>query len=343
METSIVDIVGCLSGTDFRSYLSTRTFLSFSLINKSCHLYFYPVICQFYVFSLKNFLHVLRYYKPRKLCVHHPFFSEFFNYFAPYLTHITFRDINPRYLCLPHGITHLVLGELFDQNVDYLPSTLTHIEFGNSFDQEVNFLPPNVTSIVFGNSFNRQVDYLPLKLTHLRFGGWFNRNVCRLPPNLMWLKFGYNFNQKVERLPQHLMFLSLHYNFVQSLDRLPLSLRQLEIYGLYSLPLDRLPFYLKHLSIISNRFQHPVDSLPPLLTHLVLHIPFKTPIDCLPSTITHLELGRLCACLLDNLPYSLTHLILGSPIHFFYFTAYNFPRDLRYLECTLTGPNWRWN
>lgn len=85
---------------------------------------------------------------------------------------------------LPSGLLCLMVGDDFNQPVDRLPSSLTHLSLGDSFDRPVDCLPSNLITLSVGNSFDRPVDRLPVTLRRLRVGGKFNRPVDRLPPFL---------------------------------------------------------------------------------------------------------------------------------------------------------------
>jgi FNIP Repeat len=67
-------------------------------------------------------------------------------------------------------LTHLILGENFNQPVDNLPSTLTYLTTGHAFNQPVDKLPPTLTHLKTGHTFNQPVDKLPPTLTHLKTG-----------------------------------------------------------------------------------------------------------------------------------------------------------------------------
>jgi FNIP Repeat len=53
---------------------------------------------------------------------------------------------------------------------------------------------------------------------------------------------------------------------------------------------------------------HPIDNLPPTLTHLILGLQFNQPLDQLPPTLTHLTIGQKFNYPVDKLPPALTHL-----------------------------------
>lgn len=64
-------------------------------------------------------------------------------------------------------LTHLTVGNNFNQPVDKLPPKLVHLTTSDSFNQPVDKLPPTLTLLITGCRFNQLVD-LPQTLIHIR-------------------------------------------------------------------------------------------------------------------------------------------------------------------------------
>ena len=71
---------------------------------------------------------------------------------------------------LMHSLTHLALGEIFNQSIDNLPHTLTHLTLGEKFNQSIDNLPSTLTHLILGEKFNQSINNLPSTLTHLILG-----------------------------------------------------------------------------------------------------------------------------------------------------------------------------
>jgi hypothetical protein len=50
-------------------------------------------------------------------------------------------------------ITHLTLGEHFNDSIGWIPPSITHLAFGECFNQPVDHLPPSITHLTFGEHF----------------------------------------------------------------------------------------------------------------------------------------------------------------------------------------------
>ena len=189
------------------------------------------------------------------------------------------------------------------------PITLTHLDLGDLFNQPMDCLPPNLTHLTFGSNFNQQigVGVLPLNLTHLTFEGKFNQpiGIGVLPPNLTHLMFGYAFNQPIGMgvLPPnltHLTFQNTRFNtFNQPIEIgvLPQKLTHLEFGRNYNKQIKNgvLPTSLTHL-ILGEYFQmmftDGLESLSLGITHLTFMYHFYIPIykGFFSKSITHLEI-----------------------------------------------------
>eukprot|EP01111_Echinosteliopsis_oligospora_P013846 TRINITY_DN5073_c0_g1_i2.p1 TRINITY_DN5073_c0_g1~~TRINITY_DN5073_c0_g1_i2.p1 ORF type:complete len:316 (-),score=38.83 TRINITY_DN5073_c0_g1_i2:33-980(-) len=158
-------------------------------------------------------------------------------------------------LTFPPSITHLMLGSEDDSY---------------SFDRPLIDLPATITHLTLGDQFNQAVDnLLPSSITHLKFGFEFNQSVDNLPPSITHLKFGNQFNQPVNNLPSSIIFLGFDCYFNQPVDHLPGFITHLEFGDFFNQPVNNLPPSLTHLRFSENSdFDQPVDHLPSALTFL---------------------------------------------------------------------------
>jgi hypothetical protein len=115
---------------------------------------------------------------------------------------------------------------------------LTHLTLGDSFNQEINNLPENILYLSFGNSFNQNIDNIWLKLsnnlTHLILGDSFNQNINKLPENITHLTLGYEFTQNI--------------NINNQMLKLPNKLTNF-IFRCYEAPIIIFPKSLTHITI----------------------------------------------------------------------------------------------
>ena len=93
-------------------------------------------------------------------------------------------------------------------------------------------------------------------------------------------------------------------------------------------PIDKLPPTITHLTL-GHDFNKNVDHLPPLLTHLTFNYWFDQPVDKLPPLLTHLEFDDEFNQCVDRLPPLLTHLKFGFS---FNQRVDHLPSSLMYLE-----------
>jgi hypothetical protein len=69
---------------------------------------------------------------------------------------------------LPNSITHLRLGEYFNQKIDNLnlPNSITHLILGN-YNKRIDNLPNNITHLILEGIFNKPINNLPLRLKEI--------------------------------------------------------------------------------------------------------------------------------------------------------------------------------
>lgn len=142
-----------------------------------------------------------------------------------------------------------------DKAVINLITEKKRLVLGDHFDQDINFLPNEITVLQLGMKFNRPIMNLPRGLKHLY--------ICPCG-------FSYsNFNQSLDYLPIGLESLSIRLNrlFNMPIDNLPASLKDLEILcSEYKQPINNLPEGLEKLWIGTFDYKN-TYSLPSTLKH----------------------------------------------------------------------------
>lgn len=258
-------------------------------------------------------------------------------------------------ISLPPYITHLNLGQYFNESVDNMPTFITHLKFGDHFNQPAYNLPPKLIAVRFGSCFNQKVDNLPLSLKYLTMSSnAFTHSLDKLPISLRYLDFScYHFTHSLDYLPSSLSHLIFNAPGYYTLDHLPTSLSHLTIwtaiFALDNLPtsltycnltdgstsqlryikVDQLPSSLKRLKL---RWIGSYDYLSPSITHLSLctsyYMHFDYSFDNLPDSVTHLSIETVTRPI-DHLPSSLHTLLLSE--NSMYYVDY-LPAMLKRLE-----------
>jgi len=114
------------------------------------------------------------------------------------------------------------------------------------------------------------------------------------------IHFGLNFNQPIDNLP--------HYKGNPDDGEYPLGeINTIIIYGHFDHPIDNLPPSITHL-YLGIDFNQNVDNLPHGLKHLTFGFLFNKPVDNLPNSLEYLKFGYSFNQKVDNLPNSLTEL-----------------------------------
>lgn len=116
------------------------------------------------------------------------FFSNKFNQSVDKLLNPNFGTSNPP---PPTKLTHLIFGDEFNNNVNYLPNTLTHIYFGSKFNKSIDKLPNSIIFIKFGSDFNKLINNLPNGLEEIIFGSEFDQTINVIGPNVKKIQFPY--------------------------------------------------------------------------------------------------------------------------------------------------------
>jgi hypothetical protein len=179
------------------------------------------------------------------------------------LKHLQINDYQSRWIEWNHvrNLTHLILGDGFDQPIDHLPPQLLYLDLGQDFDQPLDHLPSTLIELILHSLvYNHNLDYLPESLRRLNLS-----------------HTGYS--KALDYLPANLKHLQLPFDFHENLDYLPENLQELIINGTYTRPLDHLPRQLRYLKFDNNNSQyaHSLDHLPLSLTWL------QIPEQCHPS------------------------------------------------------------
>lgn len=141
----------------------------------------------------------------------------------------------------------------------------------------VNELPPSITHLSFGHEFNQKVNHLPESLSHLYFQGvFFPSYSILLPSSPLLSNFKYLCTLVIHSIKKtsHFLFLPPLLSFPLPpffLSTIPHSPLFNILFQLFNQSIDSLPSGLNSLTL-NYHFNHPVEVLPPSLTHLILGI-----------------------------------------------------------------------
>lgn len=113
---------------------------------------------------------------------------------------------------LPESIEYLVLGGVFDNDINKLPKNLTHLYLSDTFNKNIDNLPKKLKCLMIGNSFDKNIDILPDNLEYLIIGNSFNQHINNLPKNLKILIIGKSFNKNINHIPNNLRNLIIPIN-----------------------------------------------------------------------------------------------------------------------------------
>ena len=157
-------------------------------------------------------------------------------------------------------MTHLILGDSFNENVDFLPHNIKVIIFGENFNCSVDLLPNSLTHLTFGSNFNQKVDKLPKLITHLTLGKNFNQPTEFLPDSITNLIFGFNFNNLL-KLPKNIAYLELGFKFSKkTIDGFEISNNLKEIKLFYcSKIIKNIPCFIETVNICYKKIQPKID------------------------------------------------------------------------------------
>ena len=131
-------------------------------------------------------------------------------------------------------------------------------DYNYSQDTIVIELIKKCKKVILGDLFNQYIDFLPDGITHLQLGRRFNKPIMNLPQTLIHLLIAANditycdFNQSLDYLPEGLQFLTIKLNqvFKMPINNLPASLKHLYLYcKQFYHPINNLPDGLETLMI----------------------------------------------------------------------------------------------
>jgi len=195
------------------------------------------------------------------------------HWYYPNLTHIT-----THFRYLPQYVEKLIFDDHFDLPLGPLPHSITHLTFGYIFNQSIKgILPPSLKELTFGTGFNKPIkeeisvshkhvlSYIPSTVTRLMFGESFNQDIRgAIPPTVTHLAFMGSFDQNIHnKIPSLVTTLILPCNspyYIENIESiLPNSIKEF-ILGtyIYEKNADGL-FYLapdRHFSDYRYRSRH---------------------------------------------------------------------------------------
>jgi hypothetical protein len=171
-------------------------------------------------------------------------------------------------------LTHLSLSNYFNGKLPKLPDTLTHLFLGNQYDQPINWIGgTNLLNLEFGNKFNQPVDNLSQykKLSKLVFFWVFNQPINNLPDSITCLVLSEHFNQPIYKLPKNLENLYLGNKFSHGLHNFPENLKRITTRYKW-LHKHKIPECVEKIYILFDIFDNvPIDNLPLNITQIIIN------------------------------------------------------------------------
>ena len=241
---------------------------------KTCKRYYFhkSIFYKEYIADLQD----LKYHMEPTEVKHHILRYNTPHWLLDYIHNNTFKIINYNQSVIHFSnLTYLSFDLNFNQPLGKLPNTLTHLVLGNNFNQIVA-LPDYLIELTIGDKFDKPLK-LPMTLKHLTLGIHFNQilqlpdlesltlGICydrplELPPTLKYLTLGAFFNQPLV-LPNNLKSLILGEVFNQTLV-LPDTLKSVTFGGGFN-QIFNFPTKLKYIKLTKyyNKLID-VDSIP---------------------------------------------------------------------------------
>jgi hypothetical protein len=151
-----------------------------------------------------------------------------------------------------------------DNNITDLMIKYKKVQIDDAFDVPIDFLPNGITHLNIGESFNQSIDNLPITLKSLiiskfRNVGYvkFNQPLDNLPYGLeyLYIDFTYVFDQSLRNLPATLKHFELrNKNYTKNIDvnSFPDSIETIKIKRLNYDIINRLPANLKTFNMNSD-------------------------------------------------------------------------------------------
>lgn len=151
-------------------------------------------------------------------------------------------------------------------------------EYDYSKDIFIIELIKKYKKLILGDLFNQSIDFLPLGITHLQLGRKFNKPINNFPRSLLYLTIASNhisycdFNQSLDYLPESLEYLiiKLNKNLNIPINNLPGGLKYLHFMcKTFNYPINNLPIGLETLIICKFDFTN-THYLPPFLKKIII-------------------------------------------------------------------------
>lgn len=135
---------------------------------------------------------------------------------------------------LPVNLKVLILGNKFNQVLDYLPEGILLLSTGNSFIHPLDKLPEGLEVLIIGNNFNNTLNNLPSSLQELVLNSYvFNESVYNLPTNIK--KFYIHSKSTIKNqlknincLIEYLPVTKVLKNYVYNLSKLDINIELIE-------------------------------------------------------------------------------------------------------------------
>ena len=88
-----------------------------------------------------------------------------------YFNNCTSYYLNLELKQYPKHLKKIIFLSTFTESIDdIIPNCITHLTLGNEFNQPINNIPKSITHLTFGENFNQAINNLPKSITHLTFG-----------------------------------------------------------------------------------------------------------------------------------------------------------------------------
>lgn len=137
----------------------------------------------------------------------------------------------------------VIIGDAFNQSIDFIPDCITHLQLGCSFNKPIMNLPRSLKYLMIAATqiaycdFNQSLDYLPEDLESLtmKLTSNFTMPINNLPQRLKHLYFiCKNFRHPINNLPEGLESLVIsHFDYANTY-KLPITLNEVKILsGMY--------------------------------------------------------------------------------------------------------------
>ena len=132
----------------------------------------------------------------------------------------------------------VIIGDLYNQYIDFLPDGVTHLILGRRFNKPIMNLPHTLTNLIIASNeiaycdFNQSLDYLPEGLEYFTIGlnQGFNMPINNLPAGLKHLRLICKiFHHPINNLPNGLESLAIGCFDYENTHNLPTTLKKVEI------------------------------------------------------------------------------------------------------------------